>query len=92
LFNFFDLLTARYRSHAQASEHLYDGWSLDQRDPEVIKAWMPVWEWLYHSYFRVQTEGWHHIPPQGKMLIVGTHNGGSASPDTIGTAGLAMNA
>lgn len=82
MFDFFDLLTARYRRHAQASEHLYDGWSLDQRDPEVIKAWMPVWEWLYHSYFRVQTEGWHHIPPEGKMLIVGTHNGGSASPDT----------
>jgi 1-acyl-sn-glycerol-3-phosphate acyltransferase len=82
LFDFFEILTDRYRSHAQASEHLYEGWSLDQRDPEVIKAWMPVWEWLYHSYFRVQTEGWHHIPPEGKMLIVGSHNGGSASPDT----------
>ncbi|NEQ39594.1 MAG: acyltransferase family protein [Okeania sp. SIO3I5] len=59
----------------------YDGWSLDERDSEIIKLIMPLWEWFYHYYFRVQTDGWHHIPDE-KILIVGSHNGGLASPDT----------
>ncbi|HAA31910.1 MAG TPA: glycerol acyltransferase [Cyanobacteria bacterium UBA8553] len=69
-------------SESEASHHRFDGWSLDERNPDVIKSWMPMWEWLYRYYFRVQTEGWHHIPQTGKMLIVGSHNGGMASPDT----------
>lgn len=79
----FDSLMHTYRSDSEASHHRYDGWSLDERDPDAIKAWMPILEWLYRYYFRVQTEGWHHIPPEGKMLMVGSHNGGSASPDTF---------
>ncbi|MBD2004619.1 acyltransferase family protein [Trichocoleus sp. FACHB-40] len=43
---------------------------------------MPIWEWFYRYYFRVQTDGWHHMPQSGKTLIVGSHNGGLASPDT----------
>ncbi|NET17427.1 MAG: acyltransferase family protein [Okeania sp. SIO1H6] len=58
----------------------YDGWSLDDRDPEVIKSMMPLWEWFYRYYFRVQTDGWHHIPDE-KILIVGSHNGGLPAPD-----------
>jgi 1-acyl-sn-glycerol-3-phosphate acyltransferase len=42
---------------------------------------MPIWEWLYHSYFRVQTSGWQHIPLDKKVLLVGSHNGGLAAPD-----------
>jgi 1-acyl-sn-glycerol-3-phosphate acyltransferase len=75
-------MTDSRESNGEASRPRFDGWSLDERNPDTIKAWMPVWEWLYRYYFRVQTEGWHHIPPEGKMLIVGSHNGGSASPDT----------
>lgn len=58
-----------------------DGRSLDERDPEAIRAMMPVWEWFYRYYFRVQTDGWHHIPHEGKVLFVGSHNGGLAAPD-----------
>ncbi|MGD1698321.1 lysophospholipid acyltransferase family protein [Dapis sp. BLCC M229] len=58
----------------------YDGWSLDDRDPEIIKSMMPLWEWFYRYYFRVQTDGWHHIPDE-KILIVGSHNGGLPAPD-----------
>ncbi len=57
------------------------GWTLNQRDPRVIQSLMPVWEWLYRYYFRVQTSGWHHIPTQGNALFVGSHNGGLAAPD-----------
>lgn len=59
----------------------FDGWSLDERDPSALKAWMPIWGWLYQHYFRVQTSGWEHLPESGPMLIVGSHNGGLAAPD-----------
>jgi 1-acyl-sn-glycerol-3-phosphate acyltransferase len=62
--------------------HKYNGWSLEDRDPRLIReVFMPIWEWLYHHYFRVTTDGWEHVPSQGKMLVVGSHNGGLASPD-----------
>ncbi|NER49834.1 MAG: glycerol acyltransferase [Symploca sp. SIO1A3] len=68
--------------HSSKTPHQkFDGWSLDARDPQVIKSFMPFWEWFYHHYFRVTTDGWHHLPPNGKMLIVGSHNGGLAAPD-----------
>lgn len=66
----------------QNSNHR-DGWSLELRDPKVIESWMPIWEWFYHYYFRVQTDGWHHIPTHRKVLFVGSHNGGLAAPDMI---------
>jgi len=59
----------------------YQGWSLQDRDPEAITAMMPLWQWLYQYYFRVDTDGWQHIPPDGPLLFVGSHNGGLATPD-----------
>jgi 1-acyl-sn-glycerol-3-phosphate acyltransferase len=59
----------------------FQGWSLTDRDPQVIQLLMPKWEWVYQYYFRVQTSGWHYIPDQGPVLFVGSHNGGLASPD-----------
>ncbi|NJN71323.1 MAG: acyltransferase family protein [Limnothrix sp. RL_2_0] len=58
-----------------------DGWSLEGRDPVTIEQWMPIWEWLYTYYFRVQTSGWEHIPKDENVLVVGSHNGGLAAPD-----------
>ena len=43
---------------------------------------MPLWQFFYDYYFRVQTEGWHRIPKE-KILLVGSHNGGLAAPDMI---------
>ncbi len=63
-------------------DHQYDGWSLDDRDPQAIREiFMPMWEWLYHYYFQVTTDGWDRVPDRGRMLVVGSHNGGLASPD-----------
>jgi 1-acyl-sn-glycerol-3-phosphate acyltransferase len=61
----------------------WEGWSLDERDPQTINSLMPYWEWFYQHYFRVKTDGWEHIPVDRKVLIVGSHNGGLASPDMI---------
>jgi 1-acyl-sn-glycerol-3-phosphate acyltransferase len=57
------------------------GFSLHERDRTLIESMMPIWDWIYHSYFRVQADGWHHVPPEGPMLVVGSHNGGLAAPD-----------
>jgi 1-acyl-sn-glycerol-3-phosphate acyltransferase len=51
------------------------------RDPQFIRQLMPVLEWFYRYYFRVQTEGWEHIPAEGQLMFVGSHNGGLATPD-----------
>ncbi len=82
MFDFLESWADSYANNDETSVHRYDGWSLEDRNPDVIKALMPVWEWLYRYYFRIQTEGWHHIPSEGKMLFVGSHNGGAGSPDT----------
>lgn len=61
--------------------HAKPGWSLDLYNPDVIQPLMPLFGWFYHHYFRVQTSGWHHIPTQQNVLLVGSHNGGLAAPD-----------
>lgn len=60
----------------------YDGWSLADRDPHVIREiFMPMWKWMYHDYFQVKIDGWEHVPDSGRILAVGSHNGGLAAPD-----------
>jgi 1-acyl-sn-glycerol-3-phosphate acyltransferase len=54
---------------------------IERRDPQLIRRWLPVWEWFYRHYFRVRTSGWEHIPPRGQLMLVGSHNGGLATPD-----------
>lgn len=68
-------------TEAKTPANRFDGWSLADRDPAVIQSLMPLWDWLYHHYFRVTTDGWEHIPAEGKTLLVGSHNGGFAAPD-----------
>ncbi|WP_353259025.1 lysophospholipid acyltransferase family protein [Prochlorothrix hollandica] len=58
----------------------FQGYSLDDRDPAVIEALMPYWQWAYDHYFQAQSDGWHQIP-DGQVLLVGSHNGGLAAPD-----------
>lgn len=60
----------------------YSGWSLTERDPQVIEQLMPFWGFLYQYYFRVKTSGWENIP-DGQVLLVGSHNGGLAAPDMV---------
>ncbi len=66
---------------AKLNDQAQPGWSLDLRNPDVIRSLLPLWEWLYQHYFRVETGGWHHIPQHQNVLLVGSHNGGLAAPD-----------
>lgn len=70
-----------YSGDRNSTKDSLDGLSLDQRDPDYIKSLMPLWEWFYRYYFRVETDGWHHVPETGRVLLVGSHNGGIAAPD-----------
>jgi 1-acyl-sn-glycerol-3-phosphate acyltransferase len=63
------------------SSQIRQAWSLQQRNPETIKTFLPIWEWLYKYYFRVTSDGWEHIPSNQPFLAVGSHNGGLAAPD-----------
>jgi 1-acyl-sn-glycerol-3-phosphate acyltransferase len=83
LFNYFDVLLERPLALGQASHRPFDGWSLDERSPQVIESLLPIGEWLHRYYFRVTTDGWHHLPTDGSMLLVGSHNGGMIAPDTL---------
>ena len=72
-----------YIKASLASDNTLAGWSLDDRDPQIIERLMPFFGWVYQYYFRVQTDGWQNIPPTGKVLLIGSHNGGLAAPDTV---------
>ncbi|MGP1383627.1 MAG: 1-acyl-sn-glycerol-3-phosphate acyltransferase [Thainema sp.] len=67
---------------SNSSKQALDGLSLDDRDPQFIESsLMPIWTWFYHHYFQVTSDGWQHVPPSGKVLVVGSHNGGLVAPD-----------
>lgn len=76
-------LAESYLQAAAASPHELTGRSLHERDPQVIQKLLPFYDWLYHYYFRVRTDGWEHIPQEGQVLLVGSHNGGLAAPDML---------
>lgn len=72
-----------YLQADSANPSTLTGWSLDDREPQIIEQLMPFFSLVYQYYFRVQTDGWSHIPQTGKVLLIGSHNGGLAAPDTV---------
>ena len=76
-------LAESYLQSSSASANTFTGLSLDDRNPQVIERLMPFFGWIYQNYFRVQTDGWDNIPKTGKVLLIGSHNGGLATPDTV---------
>jgi 1-acyl-sn-glycerol-3-phosphate acyltransferase len=72
-----------YLEAALTNPEQLTGWSLEDRDPRVIEALLPFFGWFYRHYFHVRADGWEHLPPAGKMLLIGSHNGGLAAPDTV---------
>lgn len=78
-----ETLAERLLKASLAPADRYTGHSLADRNAKVIRELLPFYSWFYHYYFRVKTDGWEHIPPTGKVLLVGAHNGGLAAPDTV---------
>jgi hypothetical protein len=59
---------------------------LAERDPEFIRATLPVYSALTNAYFRPKVRGLEHIPAQGPVLLVGNHSGGTLIADTFAFA------
>jgi 1-acyl-sn-glycerol-3-phosphate acyltransferase len=77
------IVTDLYLKASLAGANTLTGWSLDDRNPQIIEQLMPFFGWVYQYYFRVKTDGWENIPKTGKVLLIGSHNGGLAAPDTV---------
>ena len=56
---------------------------LDLRDPDYIRRTLPWLRALSDVYFRGDVRGLAHIPPEGPVLLVGNHSGGTLIADTF---------
>jgi 1-acyl-sn-glycerol-3-phosphate acyltransferase len=56
---------------------------LDERDPDFIRQTLPVYRQITRLYFRPRVRGLEHIPPEGPVLLVGNHSGGTLIADTF---------
>src|SRR5258708_30601345 len=44
-------------------------------DPAYTESFLPVFGWLYHRYWRIETTGAELVPAQGRALLVANHAG-----------------
>jgi 1-acyl-sn-glycerol-3-phosphate acyltransferase len=62
-----DLLKRRLRG-----EYETDEWGFD---PEILQAVTPFLNFMYRTYWRVETTGMENIPDEGRALLVCNHSG-----------------
>jgi 1-acyl-sn-glycerol-3-phosphate acyltransferase len=55
----------------------------DARDPVYIRRTLPALRLWSEAYFRAEVRGLEHIPPDGPVLLVGNHSGGTLIADTF---------
>lgn len=60
--------------------------ALSERDPEFIRATLPAYRALADVYVRPKVRGLEKIPPEGPVLLVGNHSGGTIILDTFAFA------
>lgn len=61
---------------------LYEGTSLQRRDPGYIRETMPMMELLFRYYFRVSARGFDRAPWGEPFMLAANHSGGINTPDT----------
>jgi 1-acyl-sn-glycerol-3-phosphate acyltransferase len=44
-------------------------------DPAYTESFLPVFRWIYHSYWRVEATGVEVVPASGRALLVANHAG-----------------
>jgi 1-acyl-sn-glycerol-3-phosphate acyltransferase len=52
-------------------------------DPAYEAKFLPFFDFLFKTYFRVEVEGTANIPNEGRCLVVGNHSGGPLPYDGI---------
>jgi 1-acyl-sn-glycerol-3-phosphate acyltransferase len=55
----------------------------ERRDPRYIERTLPALRLSSRLYFRADVRGLEHIPPEGPVLLVGNHSGGTWIADTF---------
>jgi 1-acyl-sn-glycerol-3-phosphate acyltransferase len=55
----------------------------EQWDPDHIRRTLPIMGRLFRTYFRGEVRGLEKIPPEGPVLLVGNHSGGTMIADTF---------
>lgn len=60
-----------------------NGDPFELRDPHYIERTLPALRLSSKLYFRADVRGLDHIPPEGPVLIVGNHSGGTVIVDTF---------
>jgi 1-acyl-sn-glycerol-3-phosphate acyltransferase len=56
---------------------------LSERDPDLIRSTLPAMAAFWQMYFRADVRGLENIPPEGPVLLVGNHSGGTLIADTF---------
>jgi 1-acyl-sn-glycerol-3-phosphate acyltransferase len=62
----------------------FDPYRLDARDPDFVRALLPLFEQIATRYLRAEIDGLEHLEP-GPVLYVANHNGGILGPDLFCT-------
>ncbi len=62
--------------------HSPDDW-LDAWEPEYIRTTLPTLRMFSDVYHRAEVRGLNNIPPEGPVLLVGNHSGGTLISDTF---------
>ena len=52
-------------------------------DPAYEAKFLPFFDFLFKTYFRVEVEGTANIPDEGRCLVVGNHSGGPLPYDGV---------
>ena len=65
---------------AEAWSAFYFAWHSEEvdefgYDPKFTRTILPLFEFLYTMWWRVETSGVDHVPDQGPALIVANHSG-----------------
>ena len=70
-----EVLNYLHQFFAEREEHYFD---VDEfgMDPALLESLRPLFQFLYHTYFRVSVEGVKHVPRKESAIIIANHSGG----------------
>ena len=49
-------------------------WDLEGMDHDALEKQQPMWDFLMDRWFRMEMEGWEHLP-DSPVLLIGIHSG-----------------